>query len=153
MNEEIETEESEELIFKRFPAEKQDQVRGLVNYATLMGLNGKDLISIGGKLDRIQLKREILRNRDIVMSMADNISTVGKDSDCRRRWVYNFNGAKYYFDDAGYYDVRIRSAATKTVKTFNLYSDYEIGRWSYRGNRHLPSIMLQVYHGEIKLNF
>ena len=43
-----------EINFKRFPREKQEQIRQLVNYATLMGLDGKDLISIGSKLERIK---------------------------------------------------------------------------------------------------
>lgn len=43
----------EELVFKRFPADKQEQVRGLVSYAMLMGLDGKDLTSIGQKLTRM----------------------------------------------------------------------------------------------------
>ena len=42
----------EELVFRRFPAEKQEQVRGLVSYAMLMGLDGRDLTSIGQKLTR-----------------------------------------------------------------------------------------------------
>jgi hypothetical protein len=50
----------EELLFKRFPADKQEQVRQLVAYAQLMGLDGKDLVSIGGKLDHIKASAEFL---------------------------------------------------------------------------------------------
>lgn len=41
-----------DLQFRRFSPERQEQIRQLVCYATLMGLNGKDLISIGGTWDR-----------------------------------------------------------------------------------------------------
>ena len=42
----------QDLQFRRFSAEKQEQIRQLVCYATLMGLEGKDLISIGGTWNR-----------------------------------------------------------------------------------------------------
>lgn len=150
MNEENET---EELVFRRFPAEKQEQVRALVNYATLMGLNGKDLVSIGGKLDRIQLRREYETNREIVESM--DLDTVGKDQDFRNRWSYEVNGVRYYFDDADWYSVRIRSVATKKTKVMSLQEEYRFGPrvWRYRGSPWVGNVMLHVYHGHIKLNF
>lgn len=46
--------DTDELKFRRFSEDKQEQVRQLVAYTTLMGLSGKDLISIGTKLERIR---------------------------------------------------------------------------------------------------
>jgi len=146
--EEIET---EELIFKRFPADKQEQVRALVNYATLMGLNGKDLVSIGGKLDRIKVRREIDANREIIDSM--NLQRVGKDPSMRYRWSYISNGVRYYFDQADWYGVRLRSSAANKTKTVVVANSYELGRWRYDDNVFLPDVMLNVYHGHILLNF
>ena len=46
--------DQDEIIFCRFPEAKQPQVRQLVQWARLLGLTGRDLISIGGKLDRLR---------------------------------------------------------------------------------------------------
>lgn len=54
---------------KRFPKDKHEQIAGLVQYATLMGLSGKDLVSIGGKMDRDSAKRERTRRLEICNSM------------------------------------------------------------------------------------
>ena len=68
----------DELIFKRFPEEKQEQVKQLVAYARLMGLDGKDLVSIGGKLDRTRTAEEWRRNKQLVESSFQFLY-VGKD--------------------------------------------------------------------------
>ena len=52
--------DEKELIFRRFPEDKQEQIRQLVAYTTLMGLSGTDLVSIGGKLNRIEEKNQAL---------------------------------------------------------------------------------------------
>ena len=54
---------------KRFPKDKHEQIAGLVQYATLMGLSGRDLVSIGGKMDRDNVKKERARRLDICKSM------------------------------------------------------------------------------------
>lgn len=149
MSEEIET---EELIFKRFPADKQDQVRGLVNYATLMGLNGKDLISIGGKLNRIQDQREVMANRAIIEAM--DIQPIGKDTNLQNRWAYRVNGIRYHFYDADWYSVQIKNCATNRLKRFQVSNSYNLGpRFKFRGSAFLADVMLSVYHGDISLNF
>jgi hypothetical protein len=147
------SEETEELVFRRFPSEKQEQVRALVNYATLMGLNGKDLVSIGGKLDRIQLRREITSNREIVESM--DLNTVGKDRDFRYRWSYKVDGVRYYFEHPDWYGVHIRSGATQKSKRVQILDHYNFGprSWRHRGSIYVGNVMLNVYHGHIQLNF
>lgn len=152
MSEQIETEETEELIFKRFPEDKQEQVRGLVNYATLMGLDGKDLVSIGNRLNRIRDRREIESNRAIVEAM--DLRTIGKDSNLRHRWAYKTNGVLYYFSEADWYGVKIKNCATNRSKHFRVTDSYNLGpRFKYRENMFLADVMLNVYHGNILLNF
>jgi hypothetical protein len=156
MTEEVEQLIDEEsLFFKRFPAEKQDQVRALVNYATLMGLNGKDLVSIGGKLDRIKAKREKDRMRTIAEEVVKSCALIGNDRKSPRRdptrWTYtDGTGRKWKFDNAQYWSVRVTSD-TGVTKTFRDPERYDIGRgtdwWT------LKQIMLNVHEGEIQLNF
>ena len=89
----------EELLFKRFPAEKQEQVRQLVAYAQLMGLDGKDLVSIGGKLDRIKATAEYKRNRSLVESTFIFLY-VGRDAgeyDLNNRWRIKTDSGSYTF--------------------------------------------------------
>ena len=54
---------------KRFPKDKHEQIAGLVQYATLMGLTGKDLVSIGGKMDRDSVRKERKSRLEICDSM------------------------------------------------------------------------------------
>lgn len=140
-----------EMEFKRFPAEKQDQIRQLVSYTTLLGLTGKDLVSIGGKLDRIKQRAEIERNREIVKGM--EVRTIGKDTHMRRRWAHKANDTTYYFFDAGWCEVKIKNTKTNVTKATSWVDFYEFGKFNIGGNTRLPNIMLNVYYGNIKLDF
>jgi len=126
-------EEEVVLHFKRFPKEKQDQVRALVNYATLMGLDGKDLVSIGGKLNRISEKRALEVNRTIIEGMG-----------CRP------SGVTYHFT-ASYSRYEVTNTATKRRSTGYTNERYNFGRYRYQESSDLPNIMLNVYHGNIIL--
>ena len=151
--EELETATEDELYFRRFPPEKQDSIRALVSYVTLLDLNGKDLISIGGRLERIKASRQAVNNQNIILGM--DIRPVGKDKDLRRRWVYlHEDGTRYYFDSPGWSDVRVRSGLTNVTKHVTVPEQYDVKKVrSLNHNRYLANIMLNVYHGKIKLNF
>jgi len=141
----------EELEFRRFPAEKQEQIRQLVAYTTLLGLTGKDLVSIGGKLDRIKTRQEIMDNRKAVQSM--EIRAIGKDTSTRSRWAYKHDDTTFYFGNADWYSVKIRNTKTNVSKTVTITEFYEFGKWRLGGNYHAANIMLNVYRGDIKLDF
>ena len=143
-------EEEVALHFKRFSKEKQDQIQALVNYATLMGLNGKDLISIGGRLERVKANRERVHNR----VLADSVQTIsiGKDgrSDKLRRFKLETTSGNYYFNIT-YSDWQITNPKNKTKVTFTPeYNDW--GKINYDQRRYLD-ICLAVATGELKLNF
>jgi hypothetical protein len=144
-----------ELEFPRFPKEKQEQIRGLVSYTTMMGLTGKDLISIGGKLDRLKTRNEIMRNRAVLEDMIKEktLVAVGKDKNMRHRWAYVTAGGRYYFKDADWRNVTITSARTNKTQTVKVPSQYNLGRYTISNNRDLAHVMLCVHHGEILLNF
>ena len=96
-------------------------------------------------------RSEIENNRRIVESM--DIKVVGKDKDARHRWAYVHNGIRYYFDNPSYWDIRIRSMLTNRTRYASVAEDYRVGNWRYLGSFHLPNVMLNVYHGHIKLSF
>jgi len=142
-------EEEVVLHFKRFPKEKQDQVRALVNYATLMGLDGKDLVSIGGKLNRISEKRALEVNRTIIEGMG--CRPIHKDRSCYNRWAWTSpSGVTYHFT-ASYSRYEVTNTATKRRSTGYTNERYNFGRYRYQESSDLPNIMLNVYHGNIIL--
>jgi len=148
--------DEKELIFKRFPKEKQDQVRGLVEYATLMGLSGKDLVSIGGKLDR--LKKIEQKENNLATISGFECLPIGKDPATPEKFDERFKlkgvtGA-YNFETNGDGYWRVYSAATKKSKTHYTLTagDYELGsvRW-HRRCRY--AILLDIANGKLLLNF
>lgn len=143
--------DEEELVFKRFPADKQDQVRGLVNYATLMGLTGKDLVSIGGKLDRIKASRERIRNRELVETV--KFAPIGSDSKSRllERFKIKTTHGSYNFESQ-YNSWKVTSLKTKVTKTHTPeWHDFGVrASWQKRAQQ---SMLLDVATGHFQLNF
>jgi hypothetical protein len=146
--------EEAELLFKRFPVDKQEQVRQLVAYAQLMGLDGKDLVSIGGKLDRIKASAEYKRNRSLVETSFEFLH-VGRDSGeytLNNRWRIKTAGGSYTFTAQGWDVYRIKSNKTGTVLDHRVTADYSLGTGDYYKRRRY-AVMLDVCNGIIPLNF
>lgn len=144
----------EELLFKRFPAEKQEQVRQLVAYAQLMGLDGKDLVSIGGKLDRIKAAAEWKRNRSLVESTFTFLN-VGRDHgeySLNNRWKIKTSGGTYTFTAQGWDMYRVKSNKTGAVRDHRVTDDYSLGTGDYYKRRRY-AVMLDVCNGHLPLNF
>ena len=152
-----ETVEEEVLLsFRRFSADKQEQVRALVNYATLMGLNGKDLMSIGGKLDRIKKKREVERDRSIAEELCKSCVLVTADRKSQgrdiRRWTYtDGSGRTWAFNEADYWQVQVTSD-TGVKKRFRNLERYDLGRMS-NDRWTMKQVMMNMHNGKIVLNF
>ena len=150
-----ETTEEVLLHFKRFSAEKQDQVRALVNYATLMGLDGRDLVSIGNKLNRIAANRKIKYNQTITDDMLTHVELIGLDRKKptldHTRFVYvDTVGNKWHFDRISYWGVTVTNMTTEVNKEFSQYDKYDLGRadrWTMR------QVLMNLHDGIIKLNF
>lgn len=143
------------IEFSRFPAEKQEQIRQLVAYTTLMGLTGKDLVSIGGKLDRVQQRREVDQNRAAIKNLIDTkkILRVGKDKNLSQRWAYDSGAGWYYFVRLSYNVVEVIGANTKEARQMTLTQNYKFGRYKIDGSRLLPIAMMHVLDGNFLLNF
>jgi len=144
----------DDLFFKRFPVEKQEQVRQLVAYAQLMGLDGKDLVSIGGKLDRIKASAEYRRNRSLIET-SFKFLYVGKDSSeyqLNSRWRIKTTGGSYTFEARGWDTYRVRSNKTDAVREHRVTADYSLGTGDYYKRRRY-AVMLDVAHGVFPLNF
>ena len=142
-----------ELEFKRFSQDKQEQIKQFVAYAQMMGLTGKDLVSIGGKLDRLKAAAECQRNKEIVKSF--ECLPIGSDSNDRHSLNNRFklktaNG--HYKFEAYYGGFQITSYATKAKYNYDPLH-HELGRnrdWNtYR--RHC--VLLDIASGQLSLNF
>jgi hypothetical protein len=148
----------DELIFKRFPAEKQEQVRQMVAYAQLMGLTGKDLVSIGGKLDRMSAIQERKRNLEIIHGFS--ILPIGRDKEYKgsrledaldnRFKIKTAAGAYNFFYDYGGYNVK--SATTGKSVRYNPKGEYHLGNINWC-RRVRYAMILDVAHGYLQLNF
>lgn len=147
----MEDELFKELEFSRFAPEKQEQIRQLVSYTTMMGLTGKDLVSIGGKLDRMRARQETESNRKILLSMG--VRPIGKDPDMRERWAYQQGSSLYHFDQADWYSVRVRNVTKGRTKTCDIFERYNVGKFKIGNSHRLVQVMLNVAHGHIDLNF
>ena len=151
-----ELEKEKELIFKRFPEGKQEQVRQLIAYTTLMGLTGKDLISIGGTLERLKERQEQTSNMQIAEGYAANVIPVGKtqhDRDCyeNQRWVHtDLAGNKWEFQTLSFYQCDVISRSTNKRKHF--YLEIYFNKY-HRGKGHMYNALLNLHHGDIQLNF
>ena len=146
--------EEEELLFKRFPVDKQEQVRQLVAYAQLMGLDGKDLVSIGGKLDRIKAASEYKRNKSLVESSFEFLY-IGKDRSeyqLNGRWRIKTTTGSYTFQAQGWDVYRVKSNKTGAVVDHRVTNDYSLGTGDYYKRRRY-AVMLDVCNGILPLNF
>jgi hypothetical protein len=144
----------DELFFKRFPKEKQEQVRQLVAYAQLMGLDGKDLVSIGGKLDRIKASAEYRRNKSLIESSFTFLH-VGKDSNeyhLNNRWRIKTMDGSYTFDSGSWGTYKIKSNKTGVVRHHTATEGYSLGTGDYYKQRRY-AMMLDVVNGKFTLDF
>lgn len=138
---------------KRFSADKQDQVEALVSYATMLGLTGSDLVSIGGKMNRMQASAERKRNTEIVAGM-HTVSRGHRDIDTDFK-MQNALGDWYVFRFTGWYQYGcwdVSNPKTKVMKSHVVTTAYEVGGTGHR-RRMKNLVLLDVYNGVFKLDF
>lgn len=142
-------------FLKRFPKDKQAQVMQLVSWAQMLGLTGRDLVAIGGKIDRDIAAKERDANREICKQF--NCLNVGADKGeyrLNKRFKLTVDDRTYRFEQDGYNYVDIYSNKTKQKKHFQL-DQHELGRvdWSYYSKYWRQNVLLNIYFGKIKLDF
>lgn len=134
---------------KRFDKDKHEQLEGLLQWCQLMGLSGRDLVSLGGHIDRMQQAEEAKRNRAIAEGYV--CAKVGSDSEIDRRFTIETINGRYKFSDDGWHSVEVTSYRTKSRKIFRI-PDYNVGsvnwakRWRYQA-------LVAVHCGTIQLDF
>lgn len=145
------TDLEDDLVFKRFDASRQEQIRQLVSYTTLLGLSADDLISIGNRLKRIKISNEVKINKALIKDLYENVHYINY-SYYNLKFTYKHDNKnykcefKYMYDIA---DVTIMNAATGDNKRFHL-KPYEVGS-GVKGK--LGVFLVNIVNGDIKIDF
>lgn len=134
---------------KRFDKAKHEQLAGLLEWCTLMGLTGKDLVSLGGHIDRAQQAAEAKSNRTLAETVKFDV--VGNDADMSNKWSFMTPNGRYTFESASWRQVYVVSNKTKVRKKFNM-EFYELGRLGWQKRDRLQCA-LNIIHGKIVLDF
>ena len=138
---------------KRFDPDKHEQLIGLLQWCQLMGLTGKDLVSLGGHISRIQVAEQARTNVALVDGLECQPIGQDKTSNMDQRWKYRQGDIWFHFQEQGGYGSRIKVTNTKTkmTKIFNP-GYYELGRKRWRTALRYRA-MLDVVNGKILLDF
>lgn len=147
--------EENELKFKRFSEDKQEQIRQLIAYTSLMGLSGKDLISIGNKLERIRKNAEAEK----IWSLLDSFKVQGTgrytDRNFRRAYVddfkFEYGGVTYHAQYTSWDRTTFRlNAKGKTKSKSVSMKDYDEAYYVSH-NQHIVRVILNVYNKDVDL--
>jgi hypothetical protein len=132
---------TEDLKFRRFDDNKQEQIRQLVGYCTLMGLTGKDLISIGNKLERIKKANEMEQN--LAIGLSYQIKLVEPTKKHRHHdfeWTYtDAAGTNWRFDIIsrlyrGGHSVRLSKGKNRNGRVFYAHNEVKNAHKNIRAN-------------------
>ena len=150
----------EEIQFKRFSKDKQEQIKQFVAYAQFMGLSGKDIRSIGDKLDRMRKADEKRTNLQIIdthfqcLAIGDDAKARGKalEENLDERFKLKTANGTYNFQ-RDYGNWKVTSLTTKKIMSLRCsVFEYELGQ-TYWGRTYRYSLLLDIYYGKVKLDF
>jgi hypothetical protein len=138
---------------KRFSKDKQEQLAQFVAYAQLMGLSGRDLVAIGGKIEREQAKQRKIANMEIVRSF--DCIPIGADTkhDLDRRFKLKTVDGSFNFEDDSWSRWEVTSLRTKVKRTHFVDTyEWDLPKTHYR-TRQRYAMLLDIASGKFKLDF
>ena len=143
----------------RFSEEKMIQIEQLISYATLLGLSGRDIVAIGGKMDRQRSSVERKANMEIVKSF--KCLPIGGDSGSQssldeRFKLKTINGAYNFKSADNWRTWQIVGLKSKKTIYYSTKSDeYELPRAAYGGylTRSRYAVLLDIATGKLLLDF
>jgi len=140
-------------MLKRFPEAKHAQVEQLIVYAKLMGLTGRDLVSIGGKMDREERAIVIRENMSVINSF--ECLPIGKDSRYRVNERFKLKMAQgaynFEYDTFDYWKVTSLRTGVRRSHQTNVY-DYELAKIDWRVKLRY-AMLLDIASGKFLLDF
>ena len=90
---------------KRFDKSKHEQLVGLLQWCELMGLSGRDLVSLGGHIDRLQAREAAQKNIEIAKGY--KVDLVGRDTSTDARFSLKTINGRYLFQYYSYNQVHV----------------------------------------------
>ena len=138
---------------KRFPSEKKEQIEQLIVYAKLMGLTGRDLVAIGGQIDREEARLAREANMKIVSTF--DCLPIGYDSELHldERFKLKTSHGAYNFYCDGWNGWAVTSLKTKSKKTFKIdVTEYHLPKTDFR-RKCRYALLLDIAQGKITLDF
>jgi hypothetical protein len=137
-------------FLKRFPENKHEQIRQVMSYIEMCGLSGRDLVSIGGYIDRQRVNQEVRRNKEICAGF--DCLPIGKDKNIDQRFRLKTGNGSYRFELVGWNSVRVISYQTKKTVSHQI-GEYALGGTSYYSPNWRYGVLLDIVHGKLQLNF
>lgn len=138
----------------RFSEDRQDLIEQFVEYAQLMGLSGRDLVAIGGKIDREQAKQRKLANMEIINGF--KCLPIGRDSHYQidERFKLKTSAGDYNFENDNWNAWIIISMKTKVRQRWHIdHFEYTLPKTNYYQQRSRYALLLDIAAGKLKLNF
>lgn len=137
------------IYFKRFDDKKQEQIRQLVSYCTLLDLTPDDLISIGNRLKRIKTSSIAKNNKDLVKELYKNVRIRTYSY-----WALRFNfqyKTDIYDCEYNHFKTLVTVKNTRTEVSRSLFiKQYNVGT----GVKGLIGVfLLNIKNGDIVIDF
>lgn len=136
----------------RFNDSKQAQIDQLTAYVQMMGLDGKDLMAIGGKMRREQRNAQIEQNHRMIQSM--ELHAVRGYALCPDKFKLKTALGDYNFTRR--YDYVWRVYSVRTRQTRNHHSDrwqHTLGKRTSYDKLQQNVVLMDVITGALKLDF
>lgn len=145
----METNLENDFVFKRFDAARQEQIKQLISYSTLLGLSADDLISIGNRLKRIKTSNEAKNNKVLIKELLKNVRVLNASY-----WALKFDfwyNTDVYECEYNHFKtlVNIKNKRTKEEKSVYV-KDYNVGA-GIKGR--VGAFLVNIKNGDIKIDF
>ncbi len=144
-------------FLNRFPKEKHEQVRQIMGYIEMCGLTGRDLVSIGGWIDRQALRERYQHARSRVGDYVKSgvIRPIGRDSESQivNRFKFRTTNGDYNFMSKGFSATwNVTSQATKTMHTVRSTTRDWPSHLNW-ARRDFYDLVLDISDGKVILNW
>lgn len=143
-------------FLKRFPEDKHAQILQIMSYLEMCGLSGRDLVSIGGYVDRRAMSQRYQHTKQRVQEYIDQgtIRPIGSDriDQIVNRFKLKTLNGDYNFEQDGWSDWNATSLKTK-VKQRVRCQDRDWPAHVHWTRRHFYNMVLDIAEGDFKPNF
>jgi hypothetical protein len=151
---------SDQPIFRRFSADRQEQIQQLLTYVQLLGLSGRDLVSIGQTLTRITVSADLKHKRSIARDLAAQARPVQDGVHVTRMFEWSGpTGHVHVFSRAGLDSGRARVVsyrdATKSKQLTSSRPGHGVSQLviylpGYARRTWMYNVLLNIHYGDLQ---